>query len=263
MTFEIGEGCLIHPTAVINVEQGSLGPRSIIREGVIIEGNNIEIGAEAYFDIRARVGGGSCFDNTAKLYAGDWLHMGVDSHINIARGVYFGHEVGIGVGTKIFTHGAYLPIDAGFPVQWGPVIVGTRVWMPHAWVNPDVTIGTNVVIAAGSLVNSDIPSGCLAGGIPAKIIRAHNYPKKISQRQLEEIFRKIFLHTSSQYKEEEHSYVVTEDKEFVVDGATCFDLKGRKIYGDATMFSETLKNQLRRNGIRFRYYTNGKEYVPW
>lgn len=38
-------------------------------------------------------------------------------------------------------------------------------------VMPGVTIGDGSTVAAYSLVNKDIPSGVLAGGVPAKIIR--------------------------------------------------------------------------------------------
>ena len=37
-----------------------------------------------------------------------------------------------------------------------------------------VTIGDNSVIAAGSIVNRDIPPNCLAGGVPAKIIKYYS-----------------------------------------------------------------------------------------
>ena len=33
---------------------------------------------------------------------------------------------------------------------------------------PGVSIGNNVVIAAGAVVTKDIPDNCLAGGVPAK-----------------------------------------------------------------------------------------------
>jgi maltose O-acetyltransferase len=34
-----------------------------------------------------------------------------------------------------------------------------------------VTIGDNTIIAAGSIVTTDLPANVLAGGIPAKLIR--------------------------------------------------------------------------------------------
>ncbi|WP_289860646.1 hypothetical protein [uncultured Muribaculum sp.] len=35
---------------------------------------------------------------------------------------------------------------------------------------PDVRIGSNVIIAAGSIVTKDIPDNSVAAGIPAKVI---------------------------------------------------------------------------------------------
>jgi maltose O-acetyltransferase len=33
---------------------------------------------------------------------------------------------------------------------------------------PGVTIGNNVVVAAGAVVTKDVPDNCVIGGIPAK-----------------------------------------------------------------------------------------------
>lgn len=38
-------------------------------------------------------------------------------------------------------------------------------------INPGVTIGSNVVIASGSVVVKDIPSHVVAGGNPCHVIR--------------------------------------------------------------------------------------------
>lgn len=46
------------------------------------------------------------------------------------------------------------------------VFVGTR-----AMILPGVTIGTQSIVAAGSVVTKDIPSHSIAGGIPAKKIK--------------------------------------------------------------------------------------------
>ena len=34
-----------------------------------------------------------------------------------------------------------------------------------------MTIGNNVVVAAGAVVTKDVPDNCVVGGVPAKIIR--------------------------------------------------------------------------------------------
>jgi maltose O-acetyltransferase len=53
-----------------------------------------------------------------------------------------------------------------------PIKVGNNVWIgASVTVLPGVTIGDNVTIGAGSLVNRDIPAGCVAVGVPCKVIR--------------------------------------------------------------------------------------------
>ena len=36
---------------------------------------------------------------------------------------------------------------------------------------PGVSIGNNVIIAAGAVVTKDIPDNCVAGGVPARLIK--------------------------------------------------------------------------------------------
>lgn len=53
-----------------------------------------------------------------------------------------------------------------------PVVIGDDVWIGgHSTILPGVTIGDNVVIAAGAVVTKDVPSNCLVGGVPASVIR--------------------------------------------------------------------------------------------
>lgn len=53
-----------------------------------------------------------------------------------------------------------------------PITVGDSVWFgANVTVLPGVTIGSNTVIAAGSVVNRDIPSGVIAAGNPCRVIR--------------------------------------------------------------------------------------------
>ena len=53
-----------------------------------------------------------------------------------------------------------------------PVTIGNDVWIgANAMVLPGVTVGSRVVIAAGAVVNEDVPSDCLVAGVPAKIVK--------------------------------------------------------------------------------------------
>ena len=53
-----------------------------------------------------------------------------------------------------------------------PVAIGNDVWIGgNATILPGVRIGSNVVIAAGAVVDKDIPDNCVAGGVPAKVIK--------------------------------------------------------------------------------------------
>lgn len=265
---KIPDSVVIHPTAQINVESGSIGERTIIEAHASLEGRHIEIGAESWIGQYASIGGGSCHDSEAYLKAGDWLHLGPYAHINTARGVDIGHEVGIGWKSNIFTHGAYLPVTMGFPVQWGGVKIGNRVWLPNAWVNPGVTIGDNIVVAAMSLVNIDLPDGCLAGGVPVKIIQELKYPTPIFGEERDRLLQNIVNGLLKYLNKFTQVYV----KAGVISvyynyyhgfSSTTFDTINSIIYGKATPFSQLLKDQLRRNGIRFRYTEKDGEYVEW
>ena len=74
---------------------------------------------------------------------------------------------------RIHTHGGGNVIRHKYPLydSFGKVVIGDWVYIgTNAQIMPGVTIGNNVLVAAGSIVTKSIPSGFVVAGNPAKII---------------------------------------------------------------------------------------------
>ena len=53
-----------------------------------------------------------------------------------------------------------------------PVSIGDDVWIgAKCVILPGVNIGSGAVVAAGAVVNRDVPAGAIVGGIPARILK--------------------------------------------------------------------------------------------
>lgn len=247
---QIADNVQIHPTARINVsERLVLGYGTRIGENCEISGRDIDIGAYFWMDKGARIGGGSCFGRKSKLRAGHFLHMGWDSFINTARPVEIGDEVGLGTRTAIYTHGAYLSALEGFPVAFASVTIGCRVWIPGATINPGVRIGSEVVIGVGSVVTKSIPSGALAAGVPAEVIREEYYPRQLLGDRRTKFWKDFFKDYGISYRVTDEGNIVMGDDPYKPD--TFFNIKEGRIEGAASEESERLRDQMRRYGIRF------------
>lgn len=252
----IGEGTIIRSGTKINVsEYLEIGKKSIIGENNRIMGRDIRVGREFYTNHSVEIGGGSCFEKTSKLTIGYWFHLGSYSIINTAMEVKIGNEVGMGRFTNIYTHGAYQSVLNGFPVAFGPITIGNNVWMPGATVNPHVTIGDNVVIGVGSLVLKDIPSGCLAGGVPCRIIKENCFPRKLSLEEKLQIIKQVNNRWNLGMKHQ-RGCMFTVDRAYI-------DFENMRFTENSSKRSERVRNVLRRYGIRFKVDVVDGEYKEW
>lgn len=263
----LGDNVTIGNNVIINVQQNLVvGDRSIIGDNFILEGRNIEIGAEFWSGHHCHIGGGSCFEKTSSLKAGYWVHLGNYGMINTARPVIIGNEVGMGIETKIYTHGAYLSMIDGFPAEFGPITIGSHVWLPYAIVNPNVQIGDNVVVGAGAVVTKDLPPGCLAVGIPARVIRENCYPKKFTKQEKKQLIGDFLKHFVNDIENATVSYREVDDEIWLLNEKgdwVRFNLPERHVFGEPTILSERLRNELRRYGVRFKSYPERNEYRQW
>ena len=88
--------------------------------------------------------------------------------------ISIGDDVQIGPNVQLLT--ATHPLEPGpRRDKWEaaePSVIGDNVWLGGGViVRPGVTIGADTVVGAGSVVTRDLPSGVLAVGSPARVIR--------------------------------------------------------------------------------------------
>jgi putative colanic acid biosynthesis acetyltransferase WcaF len=105
-----------------------------------------------------------------KVTIGDNAWIGDDVNLYSLGEITIGHDVVISQGCYLCT-GSHDYRDAAFPIFARPIVVEPEVWIAAlCFLNPGVRIGRGAVIAARSVVLSDVPERTIVGGHPAKIV---------------------------------------------------------------------------------------------
>ena len=113
-------------------------------------------------------------DNGRNIRAGDNFLANFNVTILDRAKVSFGDNVLLAPGVTITTvnhamtaHGRREQLCTA-----KPIVIGNDVWVgANCVILPGVTIGDNVVIAAGAVVNRDVPDDALAAGVPARPVK--------------------------------------------------------------------------------------------
>ena len=161
------QGVSIAPTAVIRVEACSvleIGEGSLIADYSILDLLGDPLNRDS---------------QTSRLQIGRRSVVGEFSNVRAA-----GQEIVLGdnclLAQFVSLIGANHSYVRGMPIRdqsWnnvgGGVRIGDDVWIgAHAVILPGVTIGAGSIIAAGAVVTTDIPEFVVAGGVPARVIKA-------------------------------------------------------------------------------------------
>ena len=138
-----------------------------------------------------RMGSGCGLNRHASLYAtrgtiqfGNNVFVGDFSSINANDAVI---TVGdnVAIGPMVVVQGANhrfdsldIPIvDQGHVESF--VVIEDNVWIgAHAVILPGVRVSSGAVVAAGAVVNRDVPPNAVVGGVPAKILRYRGCPSE-------------------------------------------------------------------------------------
>ncbi len=140
----------------------------------VIGGSGIQVGE------RLLVLGGTapcelCTHDGGRLEIGDRVFINYGSSISAHTLVRIGDDCKIGQHAIILDcdyHDIEDPLHYGGHGPSLPVVLEQGVWLgARVTILKGVTIGRSSVIAAGSVVTSDVPPGVLAGGVPAKVLK--------------------------------------------------------------------------------------------
>ena len=105
-------------------------------------------------------------------------YMNYNCVINVFSSVTIGHNVAIAERVVIRDSDNHTVWDAGVEMDKGtkpmaaPIVIEDHVWIGmNVVILKGVTVGEGAIIAAGSVVNKDVPAHSLVGGVPAKVIK--------------------------------------------------------------------------------------------
>ena len=109
---------------------------------------------------------------------GQFIRLGKNVFINHncsfldIGGVTIEDDVQIGPSVKLTSENHPLDPADRKTVLLQPILIKRNAWIgAGATILPGVTVGENAVVAAGAVVNRDVPPNTVVAGIPAKVVK--------------------------------------------------------------------------------------------
>ncbi len=116
------------------------------------------------------------------MLVGDYSNLLMHNHTEIERNCFLlakdkieiGENSTISYGVSVLTsadpNASYNALSTLYPTMKAPVVIGKDCWIgANSTILPGVTIGDFSVVAAGSVVTKDVPSGTMVAGNPAVV----------------------------------------------------------------------------------------------
>lgn len=128
---------------------------------------------------------GTEIDKSTTLFAP--FHTNFGRHIRLGKNVFINHacsflDLGgitiedhalIGPRVNLVTENHPIDPSQRKSLDLRSILIKRNAWIgAGATILPGVTIGENSIVAAGAVVNKDVPDNTIVGGIPAKPIRS-------------------------------------------------------------------------------------------
>ncbi|HCJ50099.1 MAG TPA: galactoside O-acetyltransferase [Microbacterium sp.] len=111
------------------------------------------------------------------LRVGDRSSIGAGGFVGCSGWIEIGDDVMLGPGVRLFSENHAFG-DLSQTIKQQGVIRGELVIENDCWIGsgvtllPNITVGRGSVIAAGSVVNRDVPPYSVVAGVPAKVVRS-------------------------------------------------------------------------------------------
>lgn len=260
-----------------------------------VQCRRVFVGQNGYFGRDVRVGGGGRRDPRATLAVGDLVFVGDEAFINPCRPVVIGREVFVTMRSMLVTHNIGHSVLEGFENRFAPIVLEDRAQVGLGTVvYAGCRLGREAIVASNSYVVSDIAAGQLAIGVPAKPVgvSARLVPRtrqpQLVCRMLDDLRELLELRGVDVAAGSDHSVAVQvdgatslvlfaekvdakyeppeTDGEVVVltldvkgeppAGCAVLDLVARRVHGSGGVVLDSVRELLRKRGIRL-------EPGPW
>lgn len=166
-------------TAAADQAQRDALPGVLFGSGVLVRGaDRITAGKNVFVDHRAYLSASAVGGSRGYIRIGDGVEIGPYSVLWGGGGIEIGSNVHMGAHVHVTSQqGRKVPssqTDPAVPltIDCAPVRIEDHVLLySGVIVVPGVTIGHHAIVAAGSVVTTDIPPYATAAGAPARVVR--------------------------------------------------------------------------------------------